>query len=295
MRKLRQVGLETGELTDEEMRYIDETIVQTVYPLLIGRRVFPITKLPDAGYTSVRFYKETDMSAATISMTGETQNRDRLQNATSNVNVPVISKDFKLNWRDVIAARRRSEPLDMAHVRNASRQVAEDEDKLLITGEYAGFPALGIEGLATATGRNTKASAGAWPANAITDVNAAIAELVADGYYGPYALILNPTYYTKLLGQISNTETNYLSFIKEKSLEGRGQVLISPSLYTGAGAQTNALVVQPGADNFDAVVGQDITSYLFQDEDMNTLGKVYEVLAGRIKRAESICELTGLS
>ena len=295
MQKLRKVGLETGQLTDEEIEYIDKVVVQTVYPLLIGRRVFPVTRLPDAGYTSVKFYKETDMGAAIISMMGETGARDRIALSEATVKVPVISKDFRLHWRDVIAARKRQESLDAAHIRNASRQVAEEEDKLLLSGEYTGFPALGIEGLATATGRNTEASAGAWPANAITDVKDAIEELIIDGYYGPYALILRPAMYVGLLAQISNVDTNYLTFIKEKVLEGKGQILISASLYAANGGTDSALLVQPGVDNFDLVVGQDITTYLFQNEDMNIDGKVYEVLAPRVKRAESICEITGIT
>ncbi len=49
----------------------------------------------------------------------------------------------------------------------AAKQVAIDEDKLLITGRYTGFRALGVEGLATATGRNTSAG-GDWSANTFT-------------------------------------------------------------------------------------------------------------------------------
>ena len=49
-------------------------------------------------------------------------------------------------------------PIDTQDAENAARQVAVDEDKLLITGEYTGFRALGVEGLATATGRNSVVS-----------------------------------------------------------------------------------------------------------------------------------------
>ena len=297
MQKLRRVGLETGELTDEETKYVDTEIVQTVYPLLIGRQVFPIKRLPDAGFLTNEFYKETDMGQATISMTGETQSRDRIVLSENTVKIPVLSKDFKLHWRDVIAARRRREGLDLASVRNAARQVAEEEDKLLLSGEYTGWAALGIEGLSTATGRNTEASAGAWStiANIIADIKDAIEELVTDGYYGPYAVIVRPTQYVAMLAQLTSTAESVLTYVKENLLGGKGDVLISANLYSSAGGTDSGLVTQPGADNFDIIVGQDVTNYLVQDEDMNTLGKVYEVLSPRVKRAESICEITGIT
>ena len=202
-----------------------------------------------------------------------------------------------MHWRDVIAARRRREGLDLASVRNAARQVAEEEDKLLLSGEYTGWPALGIEGLATATGRNTEASAGAWGtiANIIADIKDAIEELVTDGYYGPYAVIVRPTQYVAMLAQLTSTAESVLTYVKENLLNGKGDVLISANLYSSAGGTDSALVVQPGPDNFDLLVGQDVTNYLVQDEDMNTLGKVYEVLTARVKRAESICEITGIT
>ncbi len=296
MLPIRKVGLETGQLTDEEVRFIDTTIVQTVYPILIGRQLFPRVNMADAGFLSNRYYRETDMSAATISMTGETQVRDNVKATEVDVKLPVISKDFKLHWRDVIAARRRSEPLDMANIRNAARQVAEEEDKLLLSGEYSGWPALGIEGLTSQpTNGNTEASAGAWPANSVTDIKDAIEEEFTDGYYGPYALILTPAQYVGLLVKYSG-ERSYLAFIQTDILPVGSKVLVSPNIFAeDDGVQDSAILCQPGADNFDMLVAQDTTSYMVQDEDMNTLGKVYEVVAPRIKRPASICEITGVT
>ncbi len=74
----------------------------------------------------------------------------------------MIHKEYKLLFRDIAASRRSGMPIDVTEPQNAAVQVAEEEDKLLITGEYTGWRALGIEGLATATGRNTEGSDGAW-------------------------------------------------------------------------------------------------------------------------------------
>jgi uncharacterized linocin/CFP29 family protein len=291
LRTLKKVGLETGQLTDEELRYIDERVVEAVRPALVGRQIFPAFRLPHAGFKTWRGYKATDMSQATIDMEGQTEVFDRVELASFDVKVPVISKGFILYWRDVIASRNGGLPLETGHVENAARQVAEEEDKLLLTGEYTGWRALGIEGLATATNRNTEASAGAWPANAITDINAAIGELETDGHYGPYALIVRAAWHRKLYGLISNTGIMYI----EKTREICSAIYVSDSLYASDSGTDSALVVEPGEQNFEMGIGQDITTFTQQDEHMNTIGKVYEVVAPRIKRPTSICEITGLT
>jgi uncharacterized linocin/CFP29 family protein len=292
MKPLTKVGLETGSLTDEELRYLDSRVVETVRPLLVGRKLYPVFRLPNAGIKTVRGWKETDMSQATIDMNGQVDAFDRIELDDFDIKVPVISKGFRLNWRDILASRNGGIPLDARSVENATRQVAEEEDKLLLTGEYTGWNALGIEGLNTATGRNTQGSAGAWGANSIVDVSACISKLEEDGHYGPYALVVRSAWYAKLRALIANTGIFYLEKVAELVKAG---IFVSDNLFSSAGATTIALVCEPSQENFELVIGQDMSTWTVQDENMNTKGKVYEVVAPRIKRPASICELTGLS
>ena len=291
MKPLTKVGLETGSLTDEELRYLDNRVVETVRPLLVGRKLYPVFRLPNAGIKSVRGWKETDMSQATIDMNGQVDAFDRIELAEFDINVPVISKGFRLNWRDILASRNGGIPIDARNVENASRQCSEEEDKLLLTGEYTGWPALGILGLVGSAG-NTEASAGAWPANSLVDISDAIAELEADGHLGPYALVLRSEWYGTLRQLIANTALFYLEKVKELVTAG---IFVSDSLFTTAGLTTSALVVEPSQENFELVIGQDMNTWTVQDENMNIKGKVYEVVAPRIKRPNSICEITGLT
>lgn len=284
--------METGQLTDEELRYVDNRLIEAVRPALVARRLFPIFRLPHAGFTSVRAWKETDMGQATIDMHGITQTKDRIQLEGFDVKVPVIHKEFLLYWRDVIASRYGGLPIETRSAESAGVQCAEEEDRLLLSGEYTGFRALGIEGIMTATGRNTKASSGAWPGKAIDDVGAAIGELEADKHYGPYALLLRSSWLAKLRTLISNTGIFYLEKVAELVKAG---IFVSDQLYTSGGLTTGALVVEPGQQNFEMVVGQDLTTFMQQDEDMNINGKVYEVVVPRINRPTAICEITGLT
>jgi uncharacterized linocin/CFP29 family protein len=292
MLPLRRVGMDTAQLTDEEIQYIDSRVVESVRPVLVGRRLFPVFTLPHAGFITVRGYKRTDMSQARISLYGQGKNKDRSVKTPFDITVPVIHKEFTINWRDLEASRNAGLPLDTQDAENAGRQCAEEEDKLLLTGEYTGWRALGIEGLATATGRNTKASAGAWPANSLKDLSAAIGELEADGHMGPYAAVLRSSWAAKLRDLVSNTATKWIDVVKDLFAAG---IYVSDSLYTSAGLTTIAAVVEPSQENFEMVIGQDLSLFTKQDEDMNLQCKEYEVVAPRIKRPTSICEITGLT
>jgi len=292
LKPLSRVGMDTAYLTDEERIYIDSKIVETVRPKLVGRRLFPVFTLPHAGFTTVRGYKQTDMGQARISLHGQGKNKDRTEKEPFDITVPVLHKEFTLWWRDLESSRTYGMPLDTQDAENAARQVAEEEDLLLLTGEYTGWNALGIEGLSTATGRNTKASAGAWPANALTDLSAAIGELETDGHVGPYAAVLRSSWAAKLRALVTNTATKWIEVIQDLFKAG---IYVSDSLYTSAGATTSALVAEPGQDNFDMVIGRDLSLFTKQDEDMNLQCKVHEVVAPRIKRPTSICEITGLT
>jgi uncharacterized linocin/CFP29 family protein len=276
MQTLRRVGMDTAHLTDEELMYIDSRIVDTVRPVLVGRKLFPVFTLPHAGFITVRGYKRTDMSQARISLHGQGKNKDRTEKTPFDITVPVLHKEFTIYWRDLEASRAYGLPLDAQDAENAARQVAEEEDLLLLTGEYTGWKALGIEGLATASGRNTKASAGAWPANALTDLSAAIGELEADGHTGPYAAVLRSSWAAKLRALVTNTATKWIEVIQDLFKAG---IYVSDNLYTSAGGVNSGLVVQPSQENFEIVIGKDMTLFSKQDEDMNLQCKVHEVVA----------------
>ena len=284
--------MDTGRLTDEEILYIDTRVVETVKPLLVGRQLFPVFTLPHAGIMTVRGYKRTNMSAARISLYGQGGAKDRTEKADFDITVPVIEKEFDIDWRAFEASRGNGMPIDMQEAENAARKVAEEEDKLLISGEYTGWRALGVQGLATATGRNTTAG-GDWSANAFTYVNAAIAELETDGHYGPYGLIIKPSWWRQIAGAfITNTATTIAEKVAQLCSYG---VFKTDSLYSSAGGVNNALVVEPSQENFEIVIGRDTETKKSFDVRGNLECVVREVVAPRIKRPTAIAEITGLT
>jgi uncharacterized linocin/CFP29 family protein len=73
------------------------------------------------------------------------------------------------------------------------------------------------------------------------------------------------------------------------------EIFVSDNLYASNGAVTSALVVEPGPMNFVVGIEQEVSVNNFIDEDMNTKGKVWEILTPKIRRPTSICEITGIT
>jgi uncharacterized linocin/CFP29 family protein len=292
---MSRVGADTAQLLDSDLQYIETQVTEAVHQKLIARNLFAPVRLPDIGIKEWTSYDLSDMSQARIDMDGLNKSFDRTKKTAKTVFVPMIHKEYKLLFRDIAASRRSGMPIDVTEPQNAAVQVAEEEDKLLLTGEYTGWRALGIEGLATATGRNTEASDGAWSTatNIIKDVSDAIAELEADGHNGPYDMVVRSTLSADLRLLIANT-----GITAREKLLGPGfirEIFVSDNLYASNGATTSALVVEPGPMNFVVGIEQEVSVNNFIDEDMNTKGKVWEILTPKIRRPTSICEITGIS
>ncbi len=230
-------------------------------------------------------------------MYGQSGSKDHSVKTPFDITVPVLDQNFKINWRDLEASRNNQQPLVVEEAIDAARQVAEEEDKLLLTGEYSGWKALGVEGLATATGRNQQAYGGAWPATSLTDLSNAIGKLEEDGHTNKamYACVLRSSWAAKLRGLVSNTSTKWIDVIQGQNPLFPAGIYTSDSLFSSAGLTTSGLVLELGVDNFSMVIGRDMSVRSKEDDEMNLKGKVYEVVAPRVKRATAICELTGLT
>jgi uncharacterized linocin/CFP29 family protein len=296
MNNMRRIGNATGALTDYELNYVDTAIVKTVRPLLKGRTLMPAKSLANAGITKYTYYTESDMSEPTISMTGEEQSMDAVDLAEHTVKIPIISKDYNLHWRDVLSRRNNGEDLNTQHATNAARQIAEIEDRLIFSGESATgvtWPALGIEGFTTATGRN-EYNGGDFSSTYLADVAGAMAMLEDDGYYGPYKFCLTSAFYQQLRVLVGTTDSFAFQTL-EDLLGGPGSIIVTNSIYASDGAQDSSLLIDTSPGNFELLVGSDVSNNLAQLPTMNYQGKVWEAVVPVIKRPESICEINTMA
>jgi uncharacterized linocin/CFP29 family protein len=294
MNNMKRIGQATGVLTDYEVNRIETDIVTTMRPMLIGRTLMPIRSLGNAGYKQYTWYTENDMGQAIISMTGEEESMDRADLTEASAKVPIISKDYIMHWRDVLMRRNTGQDLNTQQAVNAARQVAEEEDKLILSGETTLWPTMGIQGFLSITGRNTTAG-GDWSATCIANVASALAELRTDGFYGPFKLLVTPTFYGQMEAVYGNTDRYYFQVVGDL-LGGTQNILVSNQLFAADdGLADSAAVVDVSPGNFELIVGQDVTTNLAQLPNMNYQGKVWEAVVPAIKRPAAICEITGLT
>lgn len=297
MMPLNRVGRDTGTLTTAEITYLRSQVIKAAWPSLVGRTLMPTKNLGSIGYMKETYYTETDMGEATISMFGEEKSEDKVSLAETTVNIPIISKDFRLNGRDIEAARLGNRDLNTQFAENAARQCAEEEDKLILTGEYTGWPALGITGLYTAGHTSGNATAGtAWATNYLAIVAAAKAAIEADGLYGPKKLILRSTWDALLNVLVTSTAVLKRTVI-ENLLGGPGSIIVSDNLFSEAGLTTSAMLVDTGPDNFELAVAEDYRTVgpdRQPGEDIYK-GKVRVVAAPMIYRPNAICVIEALT
>ena len=290
MRSIGNVGRDEL-MTQFQVQYIEDKIVEAMGEIMIGRTIFAPRSIPP-GKKVYTYYDEVDMSQAVITMGGNTQAGDVVMFDDNDIRVPAISKDFFVQWRDNLGSMETSPNLLDRYAKNAAKQVAEEEDRLMISGETIGWGAYNIEGLMTKTGRGSVAG-GAWPTNSYVAINLGIAALEAAGFHDPPVLIGRPIQINYLNTLIANTGLTYAQSLLDNGIVS--DIKKSTSLYTAGGLLTSCMLVVPDPEYLYYVEGMPPRVTQWLDKDGNIHGKVREIIAPVIAHAGALCEVTGIT
>lgn len=142
----------------------------------------------------------SDMDVAEITFDGNTADqKDRPTYLRNVIPVPVIGKEFQINWRQLESSRLRGDPLDVTSAGQASRKVSDKLQYLIVNG-YTGGPGSNptngtdgqsIPGLINAAGRQTQAKSATWSL-ASTDIIGDTQKMLAKAYaaylFGPFMM-----------------------------------------------------------------------------------------------------------
>jgi uncharacterized linocin/CFP29 family protein len=239
-------------LRDSEWEQLDEVVVSAARQFLVGRRFLDLKGPFGAGLEVVPVGS------------GE----DRRQ-----VPVEAFETSFMLKWREIEANRKMGMPLELGAAAQAAVACARMEDEWVFAA------------LLDAAGK--KVALGDWsqPEQSLADVVSATEKLFADGFFGPYALVLSPALYTQTQ-RVSRGMGRIVGKLIGDVAEGG--IFRTPLLEDGQG-----LVLSLGAFNFDLVVGQDLIAAYQGNEGLDHSFRVLETMALRIKRAGAICALEG--
>jgi uncharacterized linocin/CFP29 family protein len=195
-------------LKEDEWRQIDADVMEAArQPLraLADLRVRGLTKpLGGLGTMISNWYTRSEMTPATVSMSGQGSQRDLPDMKMAGVPVPIFAKEFAIDLRTLLASRRMGDGLDTTSAVEATRVVAEAMDDIVISGN-TGIVVNGatIYGYRTHPDRNTNTATtyggGDWGTLAyiVPTVEGMINAANDDRHYGPFHLYVAQTQYNQ--------------------------------------------------------------------------------------------------
>lgn len=267
-------------LSEQEWQAIDDTVRKVARANLVGRRFIRLFGPLGSGVQAVWVDRLQGVTEGAVDVYGEESGQEVVPTSRQIIPLNLLYKDFCLFWRDVASARALSAPVDTAPVGAAVAMLARSEDRLIFYG------AKDQRGLMNIDDHLQVSKADGWsePGSALATAVEARKALVDHGAMGPYALVLSPDLYARLLrvlGQLGQLE---LSLVQQVADAG---VFQTPVL-----AKDDGVLVSCGPDVLDLAVADDMQVAYLGPTNMNHCFRVFESVALRIRRPEGICVLT---
>ena len=241
---------------DEGWSKIDEMVVRVLKKVMVGRRFIPmvgplgwgVEVAPVAGFTS----------------------EDGIPVVSGNEYKPLKTKaaKFMLRAKQLAAAEASPFGVDLGAVAMAATELAKAEDAVLI----GGLLKVAAEG-----------ELGDWSKmnGPFSAVSAALAALRAKGVDGPYALVMSPGQYAKLVSLAHGQGMRREIDMVEK--------LATAGVFQYAGMDDDqVLIVSAQPWNLDFVVGQDAVTAYLGNEGLDHVFQIMETLLLRVKRPEAV-------
>lgn len=265
-------------INEAEWSELQGLVTQVARRQLVARRFVPLFGPIGAGVQVIQVDRSPGLDLARVSMQGEEDNE--VETIRVYQRVPVLFKDFILDWRDLEEARTTGNRLDWSKAEAAASFVALAEDHAI----FHGIPEQNVEGLLTVDGRHVIESAG-WdePQSGFRDVVRAVSHLTSAGFMPPFTVVAGVSTYAtwhRLYGDSGVLEVEQIQKLVE------GGVYQSPLI-----PDETVLVVAPGTENMDLAIGLDLHVAFVESTRMNHIFRVLETFSLRIKRPGAVCQL----
>lgn len=237
----------------------------------------------------------SDMDVADVSFDGDTDPAgDRPNYKRDVIPVPVIAKDFRINWRQLDSSRKRGETLDTTGAAIATRKVRDRLADVFVNGWGSGpgsnptnsTDGQSIPGLATAASRLTQAKSGSWGTSAtdiIGDVLAMLNKAYTANLFGPFNLYVPKNSWSTLQQDYKAANPTSRTFL-ERIL---GMADIKQVRPLDQAANDNAFLVQMTEDVLDLTEAQSVTTVQWEKNPFVMMFRVLEVGGPQIKSLEN--------
>ncbi len=289
MKSLKDVGKRAETLDEREFLLLQTALVEDARPMLRMREVWPVQIDPD-WVQEVAYDAFVEMSDPELGGKYGSYPMDIVDaGARAQQEIFYIRKALQIHWKDLASSRQLGRPLDTKSASEIGRLMATQENKWLANGATGYF-----EGLLDATGKNTvPGTAWSGAGDPYEDVRTAIAALQTDNFYGPYQLIVSPTRASDLRkmrgAAIDTTFRDKIEDLLQQ--EGGGSVLVEAAF-----PDTSAILTEgKRKTNYLLHLTPPMRLFSQKAEGEWTEARFLEGLATEIYRAESICEITGLT
>ena len=183
------------------------------------------------------------MGSASISYslpTGDVGGKDMIRVDRTNVNLPVLFKEFEVPRMDFEAWRQKGQPMDSAAAVSAAQMVGVQEDTLIIKGwnPSGDGAAYTVPGMFTVSNAQVVSSSYAFstPGNATKAIADAYSQMETDHSLAQsYNMILNPTQWGELLMSRHSTSNQrempeVLEMLNFGDENGPGRIYVTPAL-----------------------------------------------------------------
>ncbi len=286
MRALRTNDL----LRKDQWKELDAAMLEIatvrLRPLELLRQRGLVRNLDGLGVLLSQYERLSDFTDAEISMSGVARTQEDSHDIDiKSIPIPVISKDFRVNVRRLLASQRgpngmgSSESIDVTQIRTATRKVAEMMVTMLFTGYAGKLDGNSLLGLTNHADVNL-VTGGDWGtvANVYDNVITAITALQADKMFGPYGMFVANTQYLQMLTYIASV--NQTALMRVMSIPGIQFVEPADQLADGT-----AVLFQLTSDVIDIAIAQDMTVVEW-DEHGGLTGQ-FKVMAAYAPRPKS--------
>jgi len=276
----------------DEWKDIDREVIENAQQRLVGIADLIsgglVYNLGSVGQSISMYERVSDITPAAISMSGlDKSDEDRPTFDNVSVPVPVIHKDFRVNFRHLEASRTFGAGIDVVTAGQAARVVAEASESMLFSGSAIQVDGSTIYGYVTHPSRNTVTLSEQWTASGKTgaeilaDVQAMLTAARADLNFGPFTLYI-PGAYETVLDNDFNPGTSDTRTVRQRimALEGIAQIRVADRI-----PAHTVVMVQLTKNVVDLAMAQDITTISWQS--MGGLQEEFKVMAVWVPRVKS--------
>ena len=303
--RVDEIRTNNTQLRKDEWKSLDERLVEKAQAELVivdALQNAGLTINEDLGTLLHEFEKTGEFDDADINMKAETSaSEDGSEFSLHGVPLPIVSKQFHIKQRKLLASRNRGQDLPTTNFSKATRSVAEGLDGLVFNGWGGQFEGASVPGLLTHPDRNTLGGTD-WSADATTadeirlDVLGAIEAIENDNYGGDLWAYFGRSAYQTM--RRKGTDTDRERSVLERLTDEFGDMVEFVKAPTMP--EWQAVFFRPVEDVIELAVAADLQNVEWDDgAGMKTYYKVMASITPVLRSDESgqmgVAHLTDLN